>query len=85
MKWVYICRTRFKNGGLGSDLSLKMGGFQSGHSREKTGDFGAKNNKETLIHVFKRGSFRSAQVGKAEQRIVYFLKGHLLERPMLKK
>ena len=41
-----------------------------------TGVFGAKNNKET---------FRSAQVGKAEQRIVHFSKGDLLERPRLKK
>ena len=37
----------------------------------KTEDLGVKNNKETYIFV-KRGSFRSAQVGKAEQRMVYF-------------
>ena len=38
----------------------------------KTGDLGVKNNKETYIFL-KRRSFRSAQVGKAEQRM-YILK-----------
>ena len=47
--------------------------FQNGPSREKQ-DLGVKNNKETYI-LMKRRSFRSAQVGKAEQRIVYFEKG----------
>ena len=40
----------------------------------KTGDLGIKNNKETYI-LIKRLSFRSAQAGKEEQRIVYFEKG----------
>ena len=70
-------------GGLGSGPSLKMGGFQSGHSREKQGILELKITKKRIY--FKRGSFPSAQVGKAEQRIVYFLKGGLLERPMSKK
>ena len=47
----------------------------------KTGDFGAKNNKETYIFL-KRGSFQSGQVRKAQQRI--FLKRDLLERPRSK-
>ena len=55
-----------------------MGGFQSGHSREKQGILKIKRI------FFKTRSFRSAQVGKAEQRIVYFWKGGLLKRPRSK-
>ena len=45
MKLVYMCHTGLKKGGggLGRGPSLKKGGFQSGPSREKIGDFGAKN------------------------------------------
>ena len=54
-------------GGLGSGPSLKMGGFQTGHSLKNEGDFGTKNNKET--YIFKRGSFGVAQVGKVETNV----------------
>ena len=59
-------------GGLGSGPSLKMegGGLSERPLTGKTGDFGTKNNKET--HLLKRVSFRSDQVGKTEQRVVYF-------------
>ena len=62
-------------GGLRSGPSLKMRGGGGVLSERpltgKTGDLGVKNNKETYIFL-KRRSFRSDQVGKAEQRIVYF-------------
>ena len=67
----YVCAAQcLKIGGLGSGPSLKMCVCGGGGGREKR-DFGAKNNKETNI-VLKRGSFRSAQVGKTEQRIAYY-------------
>ena len=47
------------------------GGLSERPLMGKTWDFGAKNNNETYIFL-KRGSFRSSQVEKAEQRIVYF-------------
>ena len=40
----------------------------------QTGDLGVKNNKETYMFL-KRRSFRSAQVGKAEQKLYIFEKG----------
>ena len=46
----------------------------------KTEDFGAKNNKETYIFL-KQGSFRSAQVGKAEQKLYIFEKGVFWSSP----
>ena len=71
---VYIC-LKMGGGGLRSGPSLKMRGGGGVLSERpltgKTGDLGVKNNKETYIFL-KRRSFRSAQVGKAEQRIVYF-------------
>ena len=77
MKLVYMCRTLFKKWGGGlreQPLTENAGGcFQNGPSREKW-HLGVKNNKETYI-LIKLRSFRSAQVGKAEQRIVYFEKG----------
>ena len=39
----------------------------------KTGDLGV--TKKGIFFFIKRRSFRSAQVGKAEQRMVYFKKG----------
>ena len=75
MKLVIFAAHCLKMGGLRSGPLTENAGrggcFQSGPSREKTGDLGVKNNKETYIFL-KRRSFRSAQVGKAEQRIVYF-------------
>ena len=65
MKLVYICRALFKNGGLKErPLTENAGGVLS--ERLLTG------KTETYIFFFKRRSFRSAQIGKAEQRIVYF-------------
>ena len=58
-------------GGLGSGPSLKNEGLSERPLTGKTGDFGAKNNKETYIFL-KRGCFRSAQVGKVVQSIVSF-------------
>ena len=70
----YICATQgLKMGGLGNGSSLKMRAFQSSHSQEKQ-DFGAKNKKEKYIFL-KRGSLRSAQVRKAEQKLYIFEKG----------
>ena len=63
MKLVYICRTGFKKWGARERLLTENAGLSERPLTGKTGDFGAKNNKET---------FRSAQVGKAEQRIVHF-------------
>ena len=77
-----------KMGGLRSGPSLKMrsGGVLSERPLTgKTGDLGVKNNKETYFFFFKRRSFRSAEVGKAEQRMVYFKKGGLLEWPTSKE
>ena len=75
MKLVYICRALFKNGGLKERPLTENAGRGRVLSERpltgKTGDLGVKNNKETYIFL-KRRSFRSAQVGKAEQRIVYF-------------
>ena len=85
MKLVYICRAGFKTGGLRERPLTENDGLSERPLTGKTGDFGVKNNKETYV-LFKRGSFRSAhQVGKAVQRIVYFRKGCLLERPRSKK
>ena len=53
----YICAAQgLKMGVLGSGPSLKIWGFESGHLRVKTGDFGTKNNKET-VHSFKTRVF----------------------------
>ena len=68
-----------KMGGLRSGLSLKMrsvgggggGCFQSGPSQEKQGIWKLKITKKRIFFL-KRQSFRSAQVGKAEQRMIYF-------------
>ena len=76
-------------GGLGGRPLTENEGLSERPLTGKTGDFGAKNSKETYLKKKnkkkKRGSFRSAQVGKAVQRIVYFLKGGLLERPGQKR
>ena len=55
--------------------NAKRGGgcFQSGPSREKQGIWELKITKKRIF-FFKRRSFRSAEVGKAEQRMVYFKK-----------
>ena len=81
MKLVYICRALFKNGGLNErplSETLKMRGGGGVLSERpltgKTGDLGVKNNKETYMFL-KRRSFRSAQVGKAEQKLYIFEKG----------
>ena len=76
MKLVYICRALFKNGALKERPLTENAGQGGGLLSErpltgKTGNLGVKNNKETYIFL-KRRSFRSVQVGKAEQRIVYF-------------
>ena len=74
MKLVYICRALFKNGGLKEWPLTENAGRGVLSERPltgKTGDLGVKNNKETYIFL-KQRSFRSDQVGKAEQRIVYF-------------
>ena len=71
MKLVYMCRIGFKNVGLRERPLTVNGGLSERSLTEKTGDFGAKDNKETYMFL-KRGSFRTSQVGKAEQRIVYF-------------
>ena len=63
---------KVENGGLGSDPSLKMEGFQSGPSLKNEGDFGTKNNKETFI--FKRGSFWSSPGRKSGINKSIFLK-----------
>ena len=70
MKLVYtcMCRTGFKNGELGSGPSLKMRGFQSGHSRENRGFsicLGRKSGTKNCTFL-KRGSFGAAQVKKVE-------------------
>ena len=70
MKLVYMCRTGFKNGGLGERPFTENGGIQSGPSGEKQGILELKITKKRIYIFFKRGSFRSGQVGKAQQRIV---------------
>ena len=80
MKLIYMCRIGFKYGGLRERPLTENGGLSERPLTRKTGDFGAKHNKLFL----KRGSFRSAQVGKAEQRIVYFLKGVFWSGPCRK-
>ena len=57
-------------GGLREQPLTESGGFQSGHSQEKQGILELKITKKHNF-VLTRGSFRSVQVGKAEQRIVY--------------
>ena len=79
MKLVYICRSLFKNGELKERRPLTENAGRGWVLSErpltgKTGDLGVKNNKETYMFL-KRRSFRSAQVGNAEQRIVIFEKG----------
>ena len=49
MKLVYMCYAGFKNGGLGSGPSLKIGGFQSGLSREKQGILELKITKNVYF------------------------------------
>ena len=75
MKLVYICRALFKSGGLKEQPFTENAGrggcFQSCPSREKKGIWELKITKKRIFFL-KRRSFRSAQVGKAEQRIVYF-------------
>ena len=76
LNWYIFAEHCLKMGGLRSGPSLKMRGGGVLSERPLTGkteDLGVKNNKETYIFL-KRRSFRSAQVGKAEQRIriVYF-------------
>ena len=75
--WYIFAAHCLKMGGLKSGPSLKMRGWGVLSERlltGKTGDLGVKNIKKMYIFV-KRRSFRSAQIGKAEQRIVYFWKG----------
>ena len=77
MKMVYMCRTRGGGGEgcLWSCPSPKMGGFQSGHSRKKQGILEIKITKKRFFCLFfKRGSFRSAQVGKSGTKNCIFLK-----------
>ena len=48
MKLIYMCRIGFKNGGELRERRLTENGGLSERPRTiKTGDFGAKNNKET--------------------------------------
>ena len=70
--WYIYAAQSLKMGGLGSGPLLKMGGFQSGHSREKQGILELKITNRRIFLT--RVSFRSAQVGKAEQGIVYVWK-----------
>ena len=75
MKLVYICRALFKNGGL-KERPLTENAGRGGVLSErpltgKTGDWELKITKKRIFFL-KRRSFRSAQVGKAEQRIAYF-------------
>ena len=72
MKLVYMCRAEFKNGGLRQrPLTENGGAFRTAPHGKKQGVLELKITKKPAF-VLKRGSFRSAQVGKAEQRIVYF-------------
>ena len=76
MKLVYMCRTGFKNagggGGLGSGPSLKMGGFQSGPSREKQGILELKITKKGIF--FKTGVFSNCPGRKSGTKNCIFLK-----------
>ena len=76
MKLVYMCRTGFKNGELGSGPSLKMRGFQSGHSREKQGILELKITKKL---------FDLPRSEKRNKELYIFEKGGLLERPRSNK
>ena len=72
MKLVYMCRIGFKNGGLGSGPSLKMWGFQSGHSREKQGILKIKITKKRIF--FKTRVFSICPGRKSRTKNCIFLK-----------
>ena len=78
-----MCRTGFKNGGLRERPLTGNGGFQNGPSWDKQGSLELKITKECIffktrkMRRFRRNKkFRSAQVGKAERKIVYFKRGY---------
>ena len=61
-----LVKLGLKMRGLGSSPSLKKGDFHSDHLREKQEILELKITKKRSFCFGKRGSFRSAQVGKAE-------------------
>ena len=63
-----------------TSILIINGGLSEWPLTGKTGDFGAKNKKETYI-FFKTGVFRSGQSEKWNTELYIFGKGGLLERP----
>ena len=82
MKLVYICRTGFKNGGpaagggggLGSSPSLKIGSFQSGHSREKQVILELKIPKKRMFY-YNEGLFDLPRSENQNKEFYIFEKG----------
>ena len=86
MKLVYMCRTGFKNWGegcLGSGPSLKMGGFQSGHSREKQGILELKITKKRILFL-NEGLFDLPRSEKRNKELYTFEKGVFWSGPCRK-
>ena len=72
IKLIYMSRTGFKNAGGGSGTSLKMEGFQSGHSREKQGILEIKITKKRIF--FKTRVFSIYPGRKSRTKNCIFLK-----------
>ena len=84
MKLVYMCRTGFKNGGLREQPLTEMGGGLSERPlMGKTGDFGARNNKETVFFLNK-GLFNLPTSEKRNKELYMFEKGVFWSGPCRK-
>ena len=75
MKLLYMCRAGFKNGRLKERPLTENEGLSERPLTGKTGDFGAKNNKETYILFKMRGLFDLPRSEKRYKELYIFEKG----------